>query len=91
MNKISFDEFYEKYGVKRNPIHSISNYQNTMLDFDDEEVDYIEENNPNNIWTLTEDKSGLTLNPGILYVNNVMGFFICKEKWNKNEEGYILQ
>lgn len=93
MNKISFDEFYEKYNVRRNPIHSISNYQNTMLDFDDEEVDYIEEeiSNPKHVWTLTEDKEGLILNPGVIYTNKVMGFFICKQKWNKIEEVYILQ
>lgn len=89
MNEITFNEFYKKYGVKRNPIRSISNYENTMLDVDEEELDELEDIPYNTQWTLVEGKQGLILKPG-RDPANAIGFFICKEKWNK-EEGYILQ
>jgi len=92
MNEINFHDFYGMFSVKRNPIQSCASYENTMLDFDDEETEIIEEEDSNKVWTLVEGKDGkFILNPGIMYTNNVMGFFICKEKWSKNQESYILQ
>lgn len=91
MEEIKFDDFYSVYGVKRNPVQSSSLYDNTMLDFDEEELEVIEETPMSNVWTLTERKEGLSLMPGIEYGKGVMGFFICKEKWDKNQKGFILK
>ena len=90
---ISFEEFYEKYGVRRNPIIMSSAYQNTLVDYDEFGEDIIEDENPYNVWTLLEKGNRAEryffLSPGITYTNEVIGFFICREKWQK-ERGYIL-
>lgn len=91
MDKISFDEFYSTYGVRRNPIESICNYENTMLDSNDDEIDLIEEEEPTKVWTLTENKDiGFVLNPGIIYKKNVVGYFLCKNEWKNKQVSYIL-
>lgn len=91
MDEISFDEFYSKYKVKRNPVRHISNYENTMLDVDEDELDELEDHPLDSQWTLLDNKESLILKPGRICSSNSIGFFICKEKWNKNEEGYILK
>jgi len=91
MNTISFDDFYSRYKVKRNPVKLISNYENTMLDMDEEELDELEDHPLESQWTLLDNKDNLILKPGRICSGNSIGFFICKEKWSKNEEGYILQ
>lgn len=90
MNTISFDQFSNKYKVKRNPIRQISNYENTMLDVDEDEMDELEDHPIDSQWTLLDNNESLILKPGRICSGNSIGFFICKEKWNKNEEGYIL-
>lgn len=91
MNQISFDEFYETYKVRRNPIQLMSQYNNTMLDSDEEELECIEEENPKNVWTLVENKEGnFILTPGIVYKHSVIGYFICNKVWDNNKENFIL-
>lgn len=91
MNKISFDDFYTKYKVRRNPVKQISNYENTMLDLDEDELDELEDVPLENQWTLLDNKGELILRPNRICSSNTIGFFICKEKWSKNDEGYILE
>lgn len=88
---ISFDDFYEEFKPKRNPIEATSPYQNTLIEFDDFGEELIMEENQLNVWTLLETLHGFRLIPGSMLVRNVIGFFICKEKWDKGEKGYILQ
>lgn len=92
IDKITFEEFYERYSVRRNPLKECANFDNTMLDFDDEEIDLIEEQDLQKVWTLVDEnnKDGLVLKPGVLYKNNIIGYFICKNKWNMGEKNYIL-
>lgn len=90
MEIITFEEFYEHYKPKRNPINLNANYENTMIDFDDEGEDLVFEQGPNTVWTLTQERAGLFLDPGIKCTNDTLGFFICKETWS-NEKGYILK
>lgn len=91
MNTITFGEFYEKYKVKRNPIKQVSNYDNTMLDMDEDELDELEDVPLQNQWTLLDNKGELILSPNKICSSDTIGFFICKEKWSKNEESYILK
>lgn len=91
MKQISFEDFYHNYNVKRNSIRGNSLYENTMIDFDEDGIEVVEENDPKNVWTLSEGKEGFILNPGIMYKDNIIGYFICNKKWNKNDEVYILQ
>lgn len=90
---IKFDDFYDKYKVRRNPIQSSSPYHNTMIEFDEIGEEVIEEEDQRNVWTLlenTKDKGEFILSPGITYSKYVIGFFICKEKWTTEKE-YILE
>lgn len=91
MDTISFEEFYTKYGVRRNPVESISNYDNTMLDSNEEELNIVEEEDPTKVWTLTSKKDEqFVLNPGLIYKRNVIGYFICNKEWEHNQKTYIL-
>jgi hypothetical protein len=81
MNQISFDEFYDTYDVKRNPLSLEAMYNNTMIDFDDDGIDEIEEHDPKNVWTLRDYKEGLILETGITYGSNIIGYFISGKKW----------
>lgn len=90
---ISFDEFYQKYGVRRNPILASSSYKNTLIEFDDLGEEIIEDEDPKNVWTLMQIdgiREALSLRPGIYYNKDVIGFFICKQKWT-NEKEHILE
>lgn len=89
MNDISFDDFYRAYRLKRNPVSASSAYENTLIDFDDEGEEIVEEENPHNVWTLIQKDKDFILSPGITYTRDVIGFFTCKQKWTK-EKGYIL-
>lgn len=92
MDTIQFGEFYEKFSVKRNPINQTSNFENTMIDFDESGEELLDEVPQQNIWTVTSGSKGegLVLNPGVLYKNDTIGFFICKKKWDIGEKNYIL-
>lgn len=91
MNNITFQEFSDIYLVRRNPIEQVSNYENTMLDSNADELDLIEEENPKKVWTLTDNKQGeFILNPGIIYKSNVIGYFLCKNEWEYKQKSYIL-
>jgi len=92
MEKITFEDFYNRYSVKRNPINSTSNYENTMLDMDDdEELEEVENSKPTKVWTLTEDKSErFILKPGLIYNTDVIGYFICNNEWKDKKENFIL-
>lgn len=89
MNKIKFDDFSEMYKVRRNPISFISAYENTLVEFDDEGEELFDETDSKVIWTLVEGDDGLVVKPGREY-KNVIGYFICKNKWNEKQESYIL-
>lgn len=90
MDKLTFEEFSEYYQVKRNPINANSPYANTMLDYGDEELNYLGEIDRDNIWSLIDgNKNNLILSAGLQY-KNVIGFFITKRPWIKNEK-YALK
>lgn len=92
MKNITFDEFYNTYGVKRNEIYPISMYENTMIDLDEEGLEELQDEDPKNIWTLTDTKEeGLVLQPGLMYKGDIIGYFICDKKWNKTDEVYSLK
>lgn len=85
---IDFDSFSKEYGVRRNPIRQLSPYENTMLDFDDDEIDYLEEQDTHTIWSLIEGDR-FTLKPG-LYYRNVIGYFVCGKKWENENTSLVL-
>lgn len=91
MDKLTFDEFDEYYEVKRNPITHSSPYNNTLLDFGDEELDFLNDKiDRENVWSLMDnDRKHLVIAPGLQY-KNVIGYFVTKKPWIKNEK-YALK
>ncbi len=89
MKKITFDKFYSQYGLKRNPIELSSPYENTMLDFGDNELDYIESQPLTRVWTLIEDENMFRITPGIHY-NQVVGYFVSNRPWISEKQEYVL-
>lgn len=91
MERISFDDFYSKYKIKRNPEEQTSMYCNTMINFDNDGLDIVERVDPKTVWTLSESKdTNFVLIPGILYKNSVIGYFVGSVKWDNVKENYEL-
>lgn len=89
MEKITFDEFYNKYNLRRNTIEHIAPYENTMFDFGDKELDYLQEQSNNYVWSLRDKNNNLVITSG-LYVSDSIGYFVSKKPWI-NEVKYILK
>lgn len=89
MEKITFQEFSNIYQVKRNPVEHVSPYGNTMLDFGEAELNFLEEYTREKIWSLLDNDRDLVIYPGLQY-KNVIGYFITKKAWIDNTK-YVLK
>lgn len=89
MESINFEQFCEKYKIRRNPIKQLSPYDNTMLDMDDEELDYLESHNEKKVWSLVEHDRKIVLKPG-LYYKDVIGYFVSENEWQDKERMYLI-
>ncbi len=85
---ITFNDFYKNFKLKKNPIESISPYENTMLDYGEKELDYLEDQDRNTIWSLLDDGKNLIIAPGLQF-KNVIGYFITEKKWCTKDK-YVL-
>lgn len=92
MKEITIADFSDKFKLKRNPIKQVSPFENQMLDFDEDELDYLEERDNEKIWSVREGGgNGLILTPGLHYGGGAIGFFICDKKWNKDQEEFLIK
>lgn len=91
MSKITFEDFTENYRVRRNPVKQVSPYENMLLDMDDQELDYLEAQPDNKVWTLVDDRKskGFVLKPGMHY-RDVIGYFTCEREWYDKNINYSL-
>ncbi len=90
MDKLTFEEFSEDYELERNPINAHSPYCNTLIDYGEEELDYLHDITREKIWTLVDNgKKNLIISPGLQY-KNVIGYFITKRPWVSNDK-YVLK
>jgi plasmid maintenance system killer protein len=80
MEKITFDEFYNKFKLKRNTIEHISPYENTMYDFGEKELEYLEEQNKNNVWSIRDNGKKLIIVSGLDFKDTI-GYFISTKPW----------
>lgn len=87
--KITFEEFSKIYDIRRHPLNWVSPYENTMLDYTNEEIDYVSELPEETVWSLVEGKKNFILSSGLSY-KNVIGFFIGRKPWLEKIE-YILK
>lgn len=80
MNKITFEEFYDKFKIKRNSIQHISPYNNTMYDFGDEELDFLEDQERDHVWSLIDKNKDLIIVSG-LRLKDSIGYFVSAKPW----------
>lgn len=80
MDKITFDDFYNQFKLKRNTIEHTSPYENTMYDFGEKELEYLEEQDQDHIWSLRDDGRHLTIVSG-LYLKDTIGYFVSSKPW----------
>ncbi len=80
MDKITFEEFYKEFQIKRNTIQTHSPYENTMYDFGEEEMEYLEDLPEDQTWSLQDNGKHLIIVSGISHKNTI-GYFVSKKPW----------
>jgi hypothetical protein len=83
MKQITENEFYENFTPVENHLDNNASWDNCMFETYGEEVDYVREQDNNNIWTIVEgDNDTMFIESGFHIVNR-MGYLITEEKWDE--------
>lgn len=89
MDKITFDDFYNQFKIKRNTIQHTSPYENTMYDFGEDELEYLEDQEQNHVWSLIDNGKDLLIVSG-LRLKDSIGYFVSNRPWLCDLE-YVLK
>lgn len=86
MEILGWNEFCDTYKVKSN---HLAKYPNEMMyETYGEEVEFIQAQDPNYVWTLVSGDMCDLIVAGYAYVNR-LGYYVTENPW-KNEEDYVL-
>ncbi len=88
---LTFDDWVEKYNPIKNHIDKDTSFQGTSFETYDEELEFVQSQNPYNIWTLVCAEDEYYVVPGFRWVNRENYFVTEKPFTDENlHEEYLV-
>jgi hypothetical protein len=88
---LTIDEWVEKYNPIKNHINEYASFEGTSFETYDEELDFVQSQNPYNIWTLVCAEDSYYIVPGFRWVNRE-NYFVTEKSFSEDNlhEEYLV-